>query len=114
MTTGTRWWIRFCTETGFDPLLFTQADLPLSFEQQTGVESRLVLFIMWMGRYRYKKKGYGELQELKGATLRSYASHVQMWTQTIVGGVPLRDVSPINGRLKSTVPLLHAREAIRA
>jgi len=46
MTTGTRWWIRFCTETGFDPLLFTQADLPLSFEQQTEVESRLVLFIM--------------------------------------------------------------------
>ena len=101
MTTGTRWWIRFCTETGFDPLLFTQADLPLSFEQQTGVESRLVLFIMWMGRYRYKKKGYSELQELKGATLRSYASHVQMWTQTIVGGVPLRDVSLINGRLKA-------------
>lgn len=101
MTTGTRWWIRFCTKTGFDPLLFTQDDLPLTFEQQTGVESRLVLFMMWMSRYRYKKKNSNELHELKGSTLRSYASHVQMWTQTIVGGVPLRDVSPINGRLKA-------------
>ena len=57
MKTGVRWWIRFCVKIGTEPLLYTEADLPLSFETKRSVEGKLLLFMMWMARHKHGKKG---------------------------------------------------------
>ena len=96
MGTGVRWWIRFCVKIGMDPLLYTTDQLPLTFEDKRAVEGKLLLFMMWMGRYRYGK----EKKCLAGSTLSSYANHVQMWAQVLTKGVPYAEAVGMKGRLK--------------
>ena len=99
MKTGVRWWIRFCVKIGTEPLLYTEADLPLSFEAKRSVEGKLLLFMMWMARHKHGKQGQ-EKKFLAGSTLRGYANHVQMWAQVLARGVPYAEAVGMKGRLK--------------
>ena len=96
MKTGVRWWIRFCVKIGTEPLLYTEADLPLSFEAKRSVEGKLLLFMMWMARHKHGKQGQ-EKKFLAGSTLRGYANHVQMWAQVLARGVPYAEAVGMKG-----------------
>lgn len=101
MVTGVRWWIRFCHELAMDPLLYTRDELPLSHVEQVQVESKLLLYTMWLARHRFTVKAISEPQSLRGSTLRAYAIHVQMWMQQMMGGMPMKDISTLDGRLRA-------------
>ena len=84
-----------------DPLLYTKDELPQSHGAQVKVESKLLLFTMWLARHRFAVARLPDPQRLRGSTLRAYAIHVQMWMQKMMGGVPMKDVSALDGWLKA-------------
>ena len=71
MRTGVRWWIKFCVAMELKSyVLYTEEEMPLSWERQRQVELLLVCFMQWLSRIE---------PAIRGKTIGGYCDHVCMW-----------------------------------
>jgi len=93
MRTGVRWWIKFCVAMELKSyVLYTEEEMPLSWERQRQVELLLVCFMQWLSRIE---------PAIRGKTIGGYCDHVCMWMQHVVCGVPFSEVVLSRGKLRA-------------
>ena len=93
MRTGIRWWVKFCMAMGMvQMVLYTAAELPLSFVRRREVELLMLCFMQWLSRID---------PPIRGKTIGGYCDHVQMWMQHFLCGVPFREVLGSLGRISA-------------